>query len=880
VGRVASRLARRPFQLLRFPSLLLAMTLAAALLALAGAAAPLFLSSAGSAAFASALSRSGGTPALSVADSGQADPVLLAFRNRQLDQAVRPVGGLGPMVLSVTGSAVCAARPGATCGASQPVVRPLARTGAMSHVRVVARGGQTGGVWISDITAGQTGLGPGDSLALSAADRSITVPIAGVFHDFAGEDLSDFWAPLGGLIRGAAGGVDHAPAPLVISDAATIQRIDGALDSSEQVNWEYPIDANGKTLPEAAATSRALQSVVAKLSDPATQLGSAFTNSFQATALPAIVAQASAAQAATTGAVQSIALAGQLLALVGVGSAGVYAARRRRTEVSLLAVRGVGPLRYGLTSSVEAVLPVAIGSGVGLAAAAAMVPLFGPSSSVAASSAQDAATAALLGFVVALVVVGLVGAAAVTREFEGVPGRGAAIAARTPWEAVVLALALASWYEIVTRGSGLSPGPGGEVRIDRLMLLFPVLFLAGAGGLAVRLLQRVAFRRRARADRRSVPAFLAARRLGSAPRAAAVLVTASALSIGILAYAGTVAASVAGTAREKALVQVGSRTAVGVAPGTSAPAGSVATAVLRVIGQQAEPAGTTVDLLAIDPETFARQAFWDPRFATSSLSSLLAALDRSTPGRLPVIVAGGGVPGGSTLSLFEAPVPIQVVGRAGTFPGTRGKRPLLIVREPDLRAAANRAGVSLTGLSVRRELWSNTDPAPLLTELRSANVAAGRVVTATQVESAPSFLALSWTFQFLAALGLLAGLLSLVSLLLYLQARQRTEEVAYVLGRRMGLTRRAHRRSIAFELSGMLLCALAIGGCLAGLAALLVYRRLDPLPALPPGPLLRLPLGLLAATAVALVTAAWGGSWLVQRQADRTNVGELMRLAS
>ena len=40
---------------------------------------------------------------------------------------------------------------------------------------------------------------------------------------------------------------------------------------------------------------------------------------------------------------------------------------------------------------------------------------------------------------------------------------------------------------------------------------------------------------------------------------------------------------------------------------------------------------------------------------------------------------------------------------------------------------------------------------------------------------------------------------------MYLEARQRSREVSYALARRMGLARRAHRRSIALELGAILL---------------------------------------------------------------------------
>ena len=143
----------------------------------------------------------------------------------------------------------------------------------------------------------------------------------------------------------------------------------------------------------------------------------------------------------------------------------------------------------------------------------------------------------------------------------------------------------------------------------------------------------------------------------------------------------------------------------------------------------------------------------------------------------------------------------------------------------------------------------------------------------------PGFLALSWVFGFLEALGVLAGLVSLVALVLYLQARQRSREVSYALSRRMGMRKRSNFLSVAIELSGMLLASFAIGAGLAVAAAFLLYRKADPMPEIPPDPLLRLPVGMFLVTLGVLAIAAIVAAWRVQRSAERANVAEVMRLA-
>jgi len=143
----------------------------------------------------------------------------------------------------------------------------------------------------------------------------------------------------------------------------------------------------------------------------------------------------------------------------------------------------------------------------------------------------------------------------------------------------------------------------------------------------------------------------------------------------------------------------------------------------------------------------------------------------------------------------------------------------------------------------------------------------------------PAFLAVSWTFRLLSALGALAGVVALVGLVLYAQARQHGRVVAYALTRRMGLSRAAHRRSVLWELASLLGFAFLLGTGLAVVTSAVVYRRLDPMPELPPGPTLELPVVVLGAGLLGVLLAATAGAFLVQRAADQANVAEVMRLA-
>jgi putative ABC transport system permease protein len=208
----------------------------------------------------------------------------------------------------------------------------------------------------------------------------------------------------------------------------------------------------------------------------------------------------------------------------------------------------------------------------------------------------------------------------------------------------------------------------------------------------------------------------------------------------------------------------------------------------------------------------------------------------------------------------------------------QGEGPVLITSRDALLRALEQAGGTLSRFDRVEELWARGDAGRVLTEMRRAGVPVQRQVTAEEVRATPAFLSLSWTYDLLQSLGVLSGVLALVGIVLYLQTRQRSREVAYAIARRMGLSRRSHRLSIALELGVMMVVAFLIAAVLAVAAAVLVNPRLDPLSGVPPAPVLRLPVGLVLLSLGALFSAAWLGAWRAQRGADRARVAEVMRL--
>jgi putative ABC transport system permease protein len=433
---------------------------------------------------------------------------------------------------------------------------------------------------------------------------------------------------------------------------------------------------------------------------------------------------------------------------------------------------------------------------------------------------------------------------------------------------------MASLYEILHRGT---PLPDAAPHVDLLVLLFPFLFVAGSVGIAARWVRRGLPRLRAFGERRSATLYLAFARLSSAPRLALTLVTSAALGLGVLAYGAVLSASLASTAGEKATLSIGSDVVVAVGSPPTVPGDPPFgwTPVENVSSVPVQPGGGQADLLVVDRTSFARGAFWDARF-DGPVDEVMSRLGAPVGGALPVVAVGSRLAPGSRLTIAGSSTPLAVVRSVRYFPGARTDGLTLVA---DRAAVARVVTVDLATLGHRYELWAKGDPDRILPVLESVGFPVDLAVTSEQVRSSPSFLALRWTFGLLQALGVLAGMVAGLATVLYLQARQRSREVAYALARRMGLRRAAHRRSVLLETACMLAVAFVLGTVFAVAAAALVHGRLDPIPGLPPSPLFRVPLGALAVTAIATGVTAAIGSWRVQSVADRARVGEVMRLA-
>ena len=178
------------------------------------------------------------------------------------------------------------------------------------------------------------------------------------------------------------------------------------------------------------------------------------------------------------------------------------------------------------------------------------------------------------------------------------------------------------------------------------------------------------------------------------------------------------------------------------------------------------------------------------------------------------------------------------------------------------------------------ELWSRGDVDSARTALERQQARVFSISSRETVYRVANFLGVSWTFGYLTALAALVGLVAVGGLLLYLETRQRGRVASYALGRRMGLTRGTHLRSLLAELGLLLGLAWVIGATLAWAAVLMVYARLDIDPARPPPPLLTVPTAAFLGSAAAVAVVVGLAALYAQRSADRGDVAEVLRLGS
>lgn len=848
---------RAPLLSLGQPAVIVAVVVAAAILACAGSSAALFLSSASSeslrvqlaaecpdAAF-PVLAQSGFGPG----GGGQSDVSELA------PQAITSVGLADPYRVVRTDGSVAFDTPGGATALGQVFYRD----GAAGEVSLVSSAPGEG-VLLPASMAERLAVGAGDEVRLGAA----SVAVVGVYRDlFTETPVRAYWCSYADLFLNESS--VEAPPPLVIATSPDIVGVAGQVSPYGVLRrWVSPIETSHLTL---SAAKRIVGQEVRAFE--LSQIRNQLSGTVETGMLPEMVARTELITDGLRGPVVPIAIGGSLLALLLVGSAGSYWVDRRIREVRLLSSRGVGPLALAVKACLELAIPAVLGTAGGWLLARVLVARLGPSPDVDSTAPWQAGLTAAVGLVVGLLLLGLIAGTRSRAMAETPIGSQRSWLLQAPWELLLMAGSLAIWLALRSGGGVVIEQNVAQLKF--LLVSFPMLFLLGAAVLVARLLALLvpALRRGARS--RSPGWFLAINR-ATASRlvSAGVLVTVS-LPVAVLVYSSALTSTSQTTLEAKAGVVVGSDVALiatdrlARTPGTDA----VGTIVDRY--PSASVQGRDVTVLAVDPDTFARWAYWDPRFAAAPLQDLLDQLRTAHGG--PVRAVAIGLPAGvTTVDFGDQDVPVEVVATAATFPGRRLPDPIVVVD------AAALGDIDRSHAQVS-EIWSTRSEAAVRAAL-PAGTLIQRVQDRSTVFRVANFLSVAWTFDYLRALAALVGIVAVGGLLLYVETRQRGRVASYALARRMGLAKRAHLGSLFAELGSLLGIALLVGLTLGWVAVLTVYGSIELDPSRPPPPLLTAPVGTIAIAAAATLLIAGLTAGYAQRAADRANIAIVLRLGS
>jgi putative ABC transport system permease protein len=883
-----------PFVLVRFPGLLLAIVGAGVILGAAAGASPVFVSSAGNATLHKGLDGlcpwgvglSADTYFAPYDAHGRPTKVLPSESFARADQEIhtRAEGlSLGPDVVTLFLTNRSEAYASGRSRHRAPV-QIIARDGATSHIQRLASADVRGGVWIPDTTARSLGLKPGDRVAFAlqfGPQAKPSVRVAGIYRDLSTAPIPEWWCSMiGAIIPQNAFSLNvPPPPPIILADRELILRIaDGLGQLGSGVMWEFPLDDRSLSLERARPLSRTLAAIAHALTAKPNPFGTCGRLGCMSghTDLPAITERADRTVDSLRSPVTAVSWSGRIVALFLLVGSAAYWVTRRRSEVFLLSARGAGPVRTAAIVAVESLIPLLVAGAVGWVAAVWVVRAAGPSPLIDTGASRGGLEAALWMSAIGLALLALAVALVARRAVDADSNPHRLRLRRFPWDFAVAALAGASLYELLARGTGAVKTTSGKLQLDVLVLLFPLLFVAAGTGLAARALA-VVVPHMARAVRRGPPAvYLTVRRLSMSGPLAVGLITTAALGVGVFTYSGVLGSSLTATEQAKAKVFTGSDLNVHVSEISSIPPALAG----RATHVKAIPFSTLLgkgrlNTLAIDPTTFDRAAFWDDSFADRPLRALLDAMRTPQPdGRIPVLVSGISTPATGEVLIGYGLGGIQqvrVVGSARHFPGSEANRPLLIV-PIDAPQVDEAPGID--------EFWIKGDPDRAEQILRAANVTIFITVRAADVVQIADLSALAWSFGFLLSLGIATSLVAVVGAVLYLQARQRGRVVANDLAHRMGLSMRALRLPLILELGALLAIGVVLGLTFGWAAARLIVGRLDPVPYLSPGMLLRTPLGEWAVVAAFTALLAWLGGWAIQLLSGRTNVATALRTSA
>lgn len=860
---------KAPGALFRRPAILASIIGTATILVTVSSLTPLFMSSASSAALqrelAGRCSASFGGQTINFA------PIPLA--REALSDAVSQDPVLGTPRLYLEGTLVDGEN--ANGRGTRTPVRFVARDGFREQIELTA-GAHGSGAYIDEYAADFLEMGPGDSLQFTPlGGEPRTIEVTAIYENLYNSQRHPYWCSLEQItLRNAQG---ELPPLIILIDPEEFSGDPVLFDSlfaqyaRSLGDWEIPVSLEGLTVTDALRAAETLEIANEVIHEEGEEVPAFFGR-------PNLLSDL----ALVSGRVQNLvrALESSAVPLAGivvvaglalVAGAGSYWVDRNASELRLLSAYGASPLELAGKASLETAPALLLSGVTGWAIANLLIGVVGPSPDIEGSARIESAWAAAAATGAALIVVTLVTAIRSKNVLDTEHSNKKPI----PWRIPTLLLAFAG-MALIRQGIGESAVETEENQlvgfVDPLVLFFPLAAFVAVVLLASEILLRVA-PLIGRAGRRGHAAYLASRRIISAPSLVVGLIAGAALPVATLVYAASLTRSTTSTIEAKGQTFIGADVSTPVYGIPEIPASLAGNSTIVVKTERASLNGETVDVVAIDEETFLKGAAWDDTYAETDPASIVDSLSRSSSGALRAYVANGSAADG-TLLTRSGDIEVEIVGQLNAFPSAEANRPLVVVSQRTYLEAIAPDGV-ITGSRIL--LWSmDVDPARVETALADANVGFAYTLSAEAALDQLKFAAVIWTFDFLEVYSMLAGLIAIGGVLLYVDARQRSRNLSYVLARRMGLSRKDHLIGGIIEVAGLALLG-SISGILTGsLAARSLFGALDPVPGTPPGPRWVGAIDIAGIALILAVAVGIGAAALAQRTADRANAQELL----